>query len=142
MRSVGMKSGPKAQAQDQDWMHITQNSQCVQPGSNVANKDLSSSMAGALTQEDWMSSPEYWSKNKDIANTKARMPLFQQIQIQVLSSMESLWDGSPWVCDGGELVMLSNCRDTGHGLPIPQGKLSAPPPTILQSECMAASGSV
>lgn len=27
LRSVGMKSGPKAQAQDRNWMHITQNSQ-------------------------------------------------------------------------------------------------------------------
>lgn len=56
--------------------------------------------------------------------------------------MESLSDGSPWVCDGGELVMLSNCRDTGHGLPIPPGKLSAPLQTILQSESTAARGPV
>lgn len=75
----------------------------------VVNKDLTSSVAGSPIQESWMSSSEHMSlrsKNRDIANTKARAHLFQQIQIQVLWPVESLWWGEAqrramlmsWLC--------------------------------------------
>lgn len=64
------------------------------------------------------------SKNRDIANTKARTHLFQQIQIQVLSPTESWWEGSPQLCYAGEPVMLSKLTAATGAVscPVPQGR--------------------
>ena len=35
------------------------------------------------------------------------------------------------VCEAGELVVLSSCRDTGHGLPHPSGLAVHPLPNHL-----------